>query len=184
MSRIGKQPVVVPDGVTVSTDGGVVTVKGREGELTFSPHPNMSVSVADDGKTVAVERPNDQRQNRALHGLTRSLIHNMVVGVKEPFERKLEIQGVGYNANLSGQTLRLQVGFANTVELTVPENVTCLVTDPTHVTVRSTDKQAAGQFAADIRKVRPPEPYKGKGIRYQGEQVRRKAGKAFGAGGK
>ena len=182
MSRIGKQPVAVPDGVTVTNSGGTVTVKGPKGELSLVPHANMTVEVADDGKTVTVTRPNDQRQNRSLHGLTRSLIDNMCTGVKEPFEKRLEIQGVGYNARLSGSTLALQVGFANTIELTVPEGVTCTCPDATHVVVTSPDKQACGQFAANVRKVRPPEPYKGKGIRYQGEQVRRKAGKAFGAG--
>ena len=183
MSRIGKQPVTIPDGVTVSVNAGTVNVKGPKGDLSFDPHPNMSVALADDGKTVSVERPNDQSQNRALHGLTRSLIDNMVTGVKEPFEKKLEIQGVGYNAKLNGNTLALQVGFANTIELTVPDGVTCTLPDQTHVVVTSPDKQACGQFAANVRKVRPPEPYKGKGIRYQGEQVRRKAGKAFGSGG-
>lgn len=184
MSRIGKQPVTVPDGVTVSVDGGVVNVKGPKGDLSFGPHPNMTVALADDGKSVSVTRPNDLAQNRALHGLTRSLIDNMVTGVKEPFERKLEIRGVGYNARLNGQTLALQVGFANTIELTVPDGVECTLPDATHVVVRSPDKQKCGQFAANVRKVRPPEPYKGKGIRYDGEQVKQKAGKAFGAGGK
>ena len=184
MSRIGKQPVPVPDGVTVSVDGGRVSAKGPKGELSFRPHGNMFVALGEDGKTVVVSRPNDQSQTRALHGLTRSLIDNMVTGVKEPFERKLEIRGVGYNAKLSGSTLALQVGFANTIELTVPEGVTCTVPDQTHVTVTSPDKQACGQFAANIRKVRPPEPYKGKGIRYEGEVVKQKAGKAFGSGGK
>ena len=183
MSRIGKQPVAVPDGVTVSLDGAAVKVKGPKGDLAFTPHSNMTVAVADDGKSVEVTRPNDQAQNRALHGLTRSLIDNMVTGVKEPFEKRLEIQGVGYNAQLAGQTLKLQVGFANTIELTVPDGVTCTLPKPTEVVVQSPDKQACGQFAANVRKVRPPEPYKGKGIRYAGEQVRRKAGKAFGSGG-
>ena len=183
MSRIGKQPVAVPDGVTVSLDGGAVKVKGPQGDLAFAPHPNMTVTVADDGRTVTVTRPNDQSQNRALHGLTRSLIGNMVTGVKEPFEKRLEIQGVGYNAQLAGQTLKLQVGFANTIELTVPDGVECTLPKNTEVVVRSPDKQACGQFAANVRKVRPPEPYKGKGIRYAGEQIRRKSGKAFGSGG-
>ena len=184
MSRIGKQPVPIPDGVTVALDRGRVSVKGPKGDLSFAPHKNMNVALAEDGNSVVVTRPNDQSQNRALHGLTRSLIDNMVKGVKEPFERKLEIRGVGYNAKLNGNKLALQVGFANTIELTVPEGVTCTLPDATHVTVTSPDKQAAGQFAANVRKVRPPEPYKGKGIRYDGERVRQKAGKAFGAGGK
>ncbi|MEM9703517.1 MAG: 50S ribosomal protein L6, partial [Planctomycetota bacterium] len=179
MSRIGKLPVVIPDGVTVTLEDGFVTVKGPKGELSYEPHRNITVALADDGKSVAVTRPNDQAQNRALHGLTRSLIDNMVTGVKEPFEKKLEIRGVGYNAKMNGKTLALQVGFANTIELEVPEGVECTLPDATHVVVRSPDKQKCGQFAANVRKVRPPEPYKGKGIRYDGEQVKQKAGKAF-----
>ena len=181
MSRIGKKPVDIPDKVEVKVDGGAVAVKGPSGDLSFTPHPNMSVEVDSDGKQVKVTRPDDSRQNRALHGLTRSLINNMVVGVVTPFEKKLEIVGVGYNAKLNGNKLALQVGFANTVELEVPQGVTCEVPDATHITIKSSDKQACGEFAAVIRKVRPPEPYKGKGIRYADEHVRRKAGKAFGA---
>jgi len=180
MSRIGKKPVAVPDAVTVSVDNGVVSVKGPKGELTFEHHPNMKIEIDGDSKSVVVSRPNDLRANRALHGLTRALINNMVQGVQTPFEKKLEIQGVGYNAQLSGQKLRLQVGFANTVELEVPQGVTCELSDPTHITISSPDKHACGQFAANIRAVRPPEPYKGKGIRYLGENVRRKAGKTAG----
>lgn len=182
MSRIGKKPVPVPDGVEVTVAGRKVSVKGKEGELSLNCHPNMTVSHDAEARTVTVTRPNDQRHNRALHGLTRSLIDNMVTGVVTPFEKRLEIQGVGYNASLSGTVLNLQVGFANTVKLPVPEGVTCEVPDATHIIVKSPDKQKAGQFAAEIRAVRPPEPYKGKGIRYQDEQVRRKAGKAFAGG--
>jgi large subunit ribosomal protein L6 len=133
------------------------------------------------GAAIEVLRPDDKRSNRALHGLTRSLVQNMVTGVTKPFEKQLEITGVGYNASLAGNKLTLQVGFANKIVLEVPAGVKCEVPDPTHVTVRSPDKQACGQFAAEIRGVRPPEPYKGKGIRYQNEFVRRKAGKAFGS---
>lgn len=182
MSRIGKKPIPILDGVTVTVDGQTVTVKGPKDELTFTHHPDMTVTVDADAKTVSVTRPNDQRANRALHGLTRSLIGNMVVGVVTPFERKLEIVGVGYQASLAGNKLNLQVGFANTISLEIPPKVSCELTDPTHITVRSADKQAVGQFAADIRHVRPPEPYKGKGIRYQGEHIRRKAGKAMAGG--
>lgn len=181
MSRIGKKPVAIPDKVEVSVSNGTVSVKGPSGDLSLKYHPAMSVEVDAEAKEVRVNRPDDARQNRALHGLTRSLINNMVTGVANPFEKKLEIVGVGYNAKLNGNTLALQVGYANTVELNVPDGVQCEVPDATHITVRSADKQAVGEFAAVIRKVRPPEPYKGKGIRYAGEHVRRKAGKAFGA---
>jgi large subunit ribosomal protein L6 len=143
----------------------------------------MQVSYDADARAIQVTRPNDEPQNRALHGLTRSLIGNMVQGVVEPFEKRLEIQGVGYNATLQGKFLQLQVGYANAVRLPIPANVICEVPDNTHVVLKSTDKQAVGQFAAEVRGVRPPEPYKGKGIRYQGEYVRRKAGKAFASGG-
>ena len=181
MSRIGKKPVSVPDGVQVTVSGSDVSVKGPKGELKLSVHPNMAVEVQEDGKVIQVNRPDDARENRALHGLTRSLIQNMVDGVVKPFERRLTVVGVGYNASLAGNKLSLQVGFANTVVLEVPSLVNVDVPSPTSVIVRSCDKQAAGQFAAEVRSVRPPEPYKGKGIRYENEQVRRKAGKAFGS---
>ena len=179
MSRIGKQPVEIPSGVTVTQNVQDVTVKGPKGELSLSVHPNMSVAI--DGSSLQVTRPDDVRENRALHGLTRSLIQNMVDGVQKQFERRLTIVGVGYNATLSGNKLSLQVGFANTVVLEIPAGVEVEVPTPTSVIVRSCDKQAVGQFAANVRLVRPPEPYKGKGIRYENEQVRRKAGKAFGS---
>lgn len=184
MSRIGKKPVPVPAGVEVSVKDGSIQVKGKGGDLTFPFHPAMTVEYDEGEKQIVVTRPNDQRQNRALHGLTRSIINNMVTGVVNPFEKRLEIVGVGYNAVLDGNFLNLSVGYANTVKLPVPEGVVCELPDQTHIVVRSADKQKVGQFAADIRAVRPPEPYKGKGVRYQGEHVRRKAGKAFaGAGG-
>ncbi|MEY2727630.1 MAG: ribosomal protein [Planctomycetota bacterium] len=179
MSRIGKKPVAVPASVKVDVSGSRVSVKGPAGELGLSVHPAMTVAV--DGSTVMVSRPDDKRSSRALHGLTRSLIQNMVDGVVKPFEKKLEITGVGYNASLAAGKLTLQVGFANRIVLVVPAGVKCEVPDPTHVIVKSCDKQACGQFAAEVRSVRPPEPYKGKGIRYQDEHVRRKAGKAFGS---
>lgn len=182
MSRVGNQPIPIPDGVEVRVDGKTVTVKGQNGELSWTHHPNMRVEHDAETKQLRVVRPNDQRENRALHGLTRSLISNMIRGVTTYFEKRLEIVGVGYNASLAGETLRLQVGFANTVELAVPDGVVCELPDNTHIVVKSADKQAAGQFAADIRHARPPEPYKGKGIRYQDEHVRRKAGKAFASG--
>ncbi len=179
MSRIGKKPIAVPATVKVEIAGTKVSAKGPAGELAINVHPAMQIAV--DGAVINVGRPDDKRSSRALHGLTRSLIQNMVVGVVKPFEKKLEIQGVGYNASLAGGKLTLQVGFANKIVLEVPAGVKCEVPDPTHVLVRSSDKQACGQFAAEIRAVRPPEPYKGKGIRYQDEFVRRKAGKAFGS---
>jgi large subunit ribosomal protein L6 len=182
MSRIGKQPIPVPDGVDVEVQKQTVTVKGKNGELTWTHHKNLSVEYDKDGRRIRVLRPSDTRENRALHGLTRSLINNMVKGVVEPFEKRLEIVGVGYNAVLNGRNLQLQVGYANTVVLPVPKAVTCELPDNTHIVLKSADKQAVGQFAAEIRSVRPPEPYKGKGIRYQGEQVRRKAGKALASG--
>lgn len=181
MSRIGKKPIPVADGVEVNTNDGTVKVKGKHGELSFEHHPNIGVAYDGDAKEIRVTRPDDQRQNRALHGLTRALIANMVAGVQQPFVRKLEIQGVGYQASLNGKELALQVGYANTIRLPVPEGVSCELPSNTQIVIKSCDKHAVGQFAANIRRVRPPEPYKGKGIRYEGEQVRRKAGKAFGS---
>jgi large subunit ribosomal protein L6 len=183
MSRIGKKPIAVPGGVDVALQKGVVTVKGPGGELKFRHHPRVKVGYDGGAREINVERADDDRESRALHGLTRSLINNMVVGVQKPFEKRLEIQGVGYNATMSGGVLNLAVGYANTVQLRVPEGVKCELPTQTLIVITSPDKQKCGQFAAEIRNVRPPEPYKGKGIRYQGEFVRRKAGKAF-AGGK
>ncbi|MFM7057649.1 MAG: 50S ribosomal protein L6 [Planctomycetota bacterium] len=179
MSRIGKKPIAVPPTVKVEVNGSRVSVKGPAGELSLNVHPTMSVVAG--GGTISVGRPDDKRSSRALHGLTRSLIQNMVDGVVKPFEKKLEITGVGYNASLAAGKITLQVGFANKISLVVPPGVKCEVPDATHVIIKSCDKQACGQFAAEIRSVRPPEPYKGKGIRYQDEHVRRKAGKAFGS---
>jgi large subunit ribosomal protein L6 len=183
MSRIGKKPVPVPAGVTVKVDAGLLSVKGPQGELSLRFHPAMTVALDEAAKQLVISRPDDERANKALHGLTRSLVNNMVTGVVTPFERKLEIIGVGYQASISGKSLNLQVGFANVVKLPIPAGVKCTLPDNTHIVLQSADKQAVGQFAAVIRKVRPPEPYKGKGIRYEGEHVRRKAGKAFASGG-
>jgi large subunit ribosomal protein L6 len=180
MSRIGKKPVPIPAGVTVTVNDGLVTVKGKHGELKLEPHAKVSVALEQSPAQLVVTRADDRGESRALHGLTRALLANMVAGVATPFEKKLEIQGVGYQASLSGKTLTLQVGFANAIKLPVPANVTCEVPDNTHINLKSADKHAVGQFAANIRAVRPPEPYKGKGIRYANEWVRRKAGKAFG----
>ena len=181
MSRIGKKPVAVPSGVDVTISGQQISVKGKHGELSWLVPGKIRVEHDSEKKEIVITRPDDHRDSRALHGTSRALINNMVTGVSTPFERKLEIVGVGYNATLNGNKLALRVGYANTVELDVPSGVICEIPDQTHVVVRSADKQAVGQFAAEIRAVRPPEPYKGKGIRYDGEHVRRKAGKAFGA---
>jgi large subunit ribosomal protein L6 len=179
MSRIGKLPVEVPQGVEVNLDAGTLTVKGPKGTLSLRHHPEMNV-VVDDAE-VRVERPSDQKTHRALHGLTRALVANMVKGVTEGFTKTLEIQGVGYKAEQRGQTVLITVGFSHTVEYTAMEGVTVQCPNATTIVVSGADKQKVGQTAAEIRAVRPPEPYKGKGIRYQGEQVRRKAGKTAGA---
>ena len=182
MSRIGKQPVPVPAGVKVNIANGVVRVEGPKGKLEQAIHPNMQ--VATDGKQLTVTRPNDERLNRALHGLTRALINNMVVGVTTGYEKKLKIEGVGFQAAMKGKGVELTVGFANRIVHTPPEGVTVAVPDPTTIVVSGADKQKVGQFAAEIRASKKPEPYKGKGIRYENEVVRRKEGKSFAAGGK
>ncbi len=179
MSRIGKQPVAVPKGVEIAIDGQRVKVKGPKGELTLDVHPQMSVAQ-EDGE-LRVTRPSDQPRERALHGLTRALLANMVEGVTEGFSRTLEIQGVGYRAEKKGSSLNLALGFSHPVVYDPPEGVNIEVPNQTTIVVQGADKQAVGQAAAVIRGFRPPEPYKGKGIRYQGEQVRRKAGKTAGA---
>ena len=181
MSRIGRKPIPVPAGIEVRVAEGLVSIKGKNGELQLKVHPNMQVSFNEPQRVLEVKRPDDERTNRALHGLTRSLLNNMVVGANTLFEKKLEIVGVGYQAAIKNKHLELQVGYANIIKLPIPANVICELPDNTHVTLRSADKQAVGQFAAEVRRVRPPEPYKGKGIRYAGEVVRRKAGKAFGS---
>ena len=181
MSRIGKQPVPVPAGVKVNITNGLVQVEGPKGKLEQAIHPNMK--VASDGKQLTVTRPNDERQNRALHGLTRALINNMVVGVTKGYEKKLKVEGVGFQAAMKGKAVELTVGFANRIVHTPPDGVTVAVPDPTTIVVSGADKQKVGQFAAEVRASRKPEPYKGKGIRYENETVRRKEGKSFAAGG-
>jgi large subunit ribosomal protein L6 len=180
MSRIGRQPIVLPDSVSVSLSPGRVQVIGPLGELVQAVPVRMKVEQQDrseGGGEIVVERPTDRGEDRALHGLTRTLIANMVEGVTKGFEKRLEIQGVGYRATLRGQALELAVGFSHTVVKEPPAGISFEVPIPTQIVVKGTDKQAVGQVAAEIRKVRPPEPYKGKGIRYEGEQVRRKVGK-------
>ena len=176
MSRIGRLPIQIPDGVDVQIDTGVVRVKGPKGELEQTVSPDLSFE-REDG-VLLVKRPTDRGEHRALHGLTRSLVFNMVEGVTNGFEKRLEIQGVGYRAQLKGNTLELALGFSHPVRLDAPTGIDFEVPAPTQIIVRGIDKQAVGQVAADIRKIRKPEPYKGKGIRYAGEVVRRKAGKA------
>ncbi|NUR77302.1 MAG: 50S ribosomal protein L6 [Thermoleophilia bacterium] len=175
MSRIGKRPIEVPAGVIVSIDPGRVTVSGPKGELRQEVPARMKVAQEDG--TVTITRPTERGEDRALHGLTRTLIANMVEGVTQGFEKRLEIQGVGYRATLQGSDLELQVGYSHPVRIKPREGVSFEVPVPTQVIVRGIDKQIVGQTAAEIRKVRPPEPYKGKGIRYEGEYVRRKVGK-------
>ena len=177
MSRIGKLPIPVPAGVDVDIDGSTVTVKGPKGQLTHAVASPIKVVRGDDG-TINVSRPDDERQNRALHGLTRSLLANMVTGVTEGYEKRLEIQGVGYRVVPRGSDLEFAVGFSHTVAVKAPEGITFRVESPTRFSVSGIDKQAVGETAANIRKIRKPEPYKGKGIRYAGEVVRRKVGKA------
>ncbi|MCH7857137.1 MAG: 50S ribosomal protein L6 [Gemmatimonadetes bacterium] len=179
MSRIGKQPIEVPQGVDVTLNGQSVHVKGPKGELTFDAHPDMTVAL-DDG-VITVTRPSDDPEHRALHGLTRVLIANMVEGVVTGFSKTLEIQGVGYRALQKGSGIELHLGFSHTIEYPTPDGVSLDLPDQTTIVVTGMDKQKVGQAAADIRSFRPPEPYKGKGIRYRGEKVRRKAGKTAGA---
>ena len=176
MSRIGKQPIPIPDGVKVEGRDGGVTVTGPNGELSQAINPDITIVVADG--EVRVERPSDEREHRALHGLYRSLIANMVEGVTKGFEKRLEIQGVGYRAALKGSGLEMQLGFSHPVDFPAPEGITFEVPAPNRITVRGIDKQLVGETAARIRRIRKPEPYKGKGIRYEGEYVRKKAGKA------
>src|SRR5436190_2008880 len=181
MSRIGKQLVTIPTGVTVKVDAGKINVKGPKGNLEFVWHPAMKVES--DGKAIKVTRPDNERLNRALHGLTRSLINNMVEGVTKGYEKKLKIEGIGYQAKMDKKSVVLMVGYANQIVKTPPEGVTAEVPDVNTIIIKGADKQKVGQFAAEIRAVRKPEPYKGKGIMYEGEKIRRKEGKSFTSGG-
>jgi large subunit ribosomal protein L6 len=180
VSRIGKQPVIIPPGVKVSINGQTVKVEGPKAKLETTFHPNMTIQT--DGKTITVTRPDDSRQNRALHGLTRALLQNMIVGVTTGYQKRLKIEGVGYQAAMKGKGVELTVGFANRIVHNPPEGITVSVPDPTTIVVSGSDKQKVGQFAAEIRASKKPEPYKGKGIRYENEVVRRKEGKSFAAG--
>jgi large subunit ribosomal protein L6 len=182
MSRIGKQPVKYPAGVKVQVVDGKVRVEGPKGKLEMFYHRNMTVKHDEAKKVVNITRPDDERLNRALHGLTRSLIANMVEGVTKGFEKRLKIEGIGYQARMEKKNLVLTVGYANAVVKPPPDGVTVELPDPTTIIIKGADKQKVGQFAAEVRRIRKPEPYKGKGIRYENEQVRRKEGKSFASG--
>jgi large subunit ribosomal protein L6 len=178
MSRIGKRPIEIPKGVTVTLEKGQMTVKGPRGELSRRLHPTMQVKVED--STITVTRPSEENEHKALHGLTRTLIANMVEGVTAGFRKNLELVGVGYRAETKPFGLRLALGYSHPIQYKAPEGIKLTATAPTAITVEGSNKEVVGQVAAEIRSLRPPEPYKGKGVKYQGEQVRRKAGKAGG----
>ena len=182
MSRIGRLPITVPSGVDVAIDGRTVTVTGPKGTLSRSLHPDITVS-REDG-TIVVTRPTEQKTHKQLHGLTRTLVNNMVVGVTDGYRKGLEITGVGYRAALNGRKLQLNLGYSHPIEIDPPEGISFEVENPTRLAVVGIDKELVGQIAAKVRSTRKPEPYKGKGVRYAGEQIRRKAGKAGKIGGK
>lgn len=181
MSRIGRMPIAIPAGVEVKMDGNTVTVKGPKGTLSRTVHQNMKVEISD--AEIIVSRPDDNKENRSLHGLTRTLIANMVEGVTNGFSKELEVNGVGYRAQKQGNDLVLTIGYSHSVVMTAPEGISIDVPAPNKIIISGADKQKVGQFAAEIREKRPPEPYKGKGIKYATEHIRRKEGKA-GKGGK
>ncbi len=178
MSRIGRMPIAIPAGVTVTLDGNVITVKGAKETLTRELHPNMQVAV--ENNEIVVTRPNDEKQNRALHGLTRTLIHNMVVGVTEGFKKELDVNGVGYRVAKQGKDLVMNLGFSHQVIMSEIDGISIEVPNPNKIIISGPDKQKVGQFAAEVREKRPPEPYKGKGIKYVDEHIRRKEGKTGG----
>src|SRR5690606_8546062 len=172
MSRIGRKPIEIPSGVTVNLEGSKISVRGPKGTLSRELHPDMKVTV--DGGTILVERPSDSKKHKSLHGLTRTLINNMVIGVTQGYEKTLELSGVGYRAQMSGNKLILNLGFSKPCEIVPPEGIEIEVRQPNRVIVRGIDKVVVGQVAADIRRLRPPEPYRGTGVRYAGEVIRRK----------
>ena len=176
MSRIGRAPITIPAGVEVTVDGSTVTAKGPKGTLTKTMHSNMTIAM--EGNVITVTRPNDQKENRALHGLTRTLIANMVEGVANGYKKELEINGIGYRAEKKGNDLFMKIGFSHDILMAPPAGVTVEVPAPNKVIISGADKQVVGQFAAEVREKRPPEPYKGKGIKYVDEYIRRKEGKA------
>src|SRR5438105_228779 len=183
MSRIGKKPVPIVKGVKVSVADHHVKMEGAKGKLELHVHPLITVAHDAAKNELVVTRPNDEKQSKALHGLTRALLANMVAGVTEGYKKSLEIQGVGYKAEQKGKDLVLSVGYANTVSMAIPAGLAVQLESPTKIHISGPDKQLVGQFASDLRRVRKPEPYKGKGIRYQGEQVKIKPGKAFAGAG-
>ena len=176
MSRIGRMPIEIPAGVTVTYDNHHMNVKGPKGELSRDLHPDMNITV--EGNTITVARPSDNKAHRSLHGLTRALVANMVTGVSEGFTKTLEINGVGYRAQMQGTTLNMALGYSHPVDIVPPEGITITVEANTKITVKGSNKQTVGDVAALIRSKRPPEVYKGKGVKYEGEYIRRKAGKA------
>ncbi|MBQ3604218.1 MAG: 50S ribosomal protein L6 [Clostridia bacterium] len=176
MSRIGRMPIAVPAGVDVTIDGSTITVKGPKGTLTRTVHSNMVVEM--DGAVITVSRPNDSKENRSLHGLTRTLIANMVTGVNESYKKELDVNGVGYRVEVKGKDLVMKLGFSHDVIMPAPEGITVECPTPNKIVISGADKQKVGQFAAEVREKRPPEPYKGKGIKYVDEHIRRKEGKA------
>ena len=176
MSRIGLKPITIPAGVDVNVNGATVTVKGPNGTLSMDAHPNMTVSV--EGSEIIVSRPNDAKENRSLHGLTRTLIHNMVIGVTEGYSKTLEVNGVGYRVQKQGNKCVMNLGYSHQVIVEDTEDIKIEVPDPNKIIISGIDKQKVGQFAAEVREKRPPEPYKGKGIKYADEVIRRKEGKA------
>ena len=175
MSRIGRKPINIPAGVEVKFEAGVITVKGAKGTLTQAIHPNMTVAI--DGAVITVTRPNDDKENRSLHGLTRTLISNMIIGVSEGFKKELEVNGIGYRVQKQGKDLVMNLGYSHQVIVSDNEDITIEVPGPNKIIINGIDKQKVGQFAAEVRAKRPPEPYKGKGIKYVDEVIRRKEGK-------
>ncbi|MDD6317168.1 MAG: 50S ribosomal protein L6 [Clostridia bacterium] len=178
MSRIGRMPIAIPAGVTVEVNGNVVTVKGPKGELTSAMHPDMIIEV--NGNEVHVSRPSEDKLHKSLHGLTRTLIHNMILGVSEGYKKELDVVGVGYRVAMDGKKLVMNLGFSHQVIVEPVDGITIEAPTPNKIVISGIDKQLVGQFAADVRKKRPPEPYKGKGIKYTGEVIRRKEGKTGG----
>ena len=176
MSRIGRKPINIPAGVEAKFENGVITVKGPKGELTQKINPNMTVEI--NGAVIEVKRPDDEKLNRSLHGLTRTIIHNMVIGVTEGYKKELEVNGVGYRCQKQGNKLVMNIGYSHQVIIEETEDIKIDVPNPNSIVIHGIDKQKVGQFAAEVREKRPPEPYKGKGIKYAGEYIRRKEGKA------
>ena len=175
MSRIGNKVVVIPAGVSVNLEGTLLTVKGPKGELKLNVNPDLTIEI--NGNELVVKRPSDSKEHRAIHGTTRALINNMVIGVSEGFEKVLEIEGVGYRAQMQGNILVVSAGYSHPVNMPVPAGLTVTCTSPTEIHIVGADKQVVGEYAAEVRQIRKPEPYKGKGIHYRGEYIRRKEGK-------